>query len=144
MVDRVIKVRAWDTVGKQWLRITGFETAETSISDGYTLDGVFHDGDFVGRGGIIVTQYTGLKDRNGREIYEGDIIEGFFDYEKNRYEIVFGSDACYYGRSAPYNGLPNGGRQTVVLNNISDWAEVIGNIFEHPHLLGGNANGARS
>ena len=48
MTTRTFKFRAWGTVGKKWLWITGFETKETSISGGYTLDGLFHDGDYVG------------------------------------------------------------------------------------------------
>ena len=83
-----------------------------------------------------VGQFTGLPDKNGVEIYEGDIINGF-SMEMTAYEIKYGSDASFYGESAPYFGIPGAGTQTAGLNNISDWANVIGNIHDNPELLGG-------
>jgi len=83
----------------------------------------------------VLMQYTGLNDKQGKEIYEGDIVEGYFAGIKGRYEIVYGSDGCYFGQSAPYNGIKGAGVQTVGMNNISDWAEVIGDIYTTPELL---------
>lgn len=84
-----------------------------------------------------VGEFTNLLDKNGKEIWEGDIVEGYFAGIKGRYEIVYGSDACYYGQSAPHNGIKGAGTQTVGLNNIADWAEVIGNIHDNPELMEG-------
>lgn len=134
---RKIKVRAWDTVGKQWLWITGFETAETSISDGYTLDGLFHDGDYVGREGIIVTQSTHLKDRNGKEIYEGDIV-GYKSNDLKRYEKCV---VCYDLYQAKYKAVPlpmyfnNAGNGGWTGYELRSTCEILGNIFEHSELM---------
>ena len=129
---REIKFRAWDTVGNQWLWITGFETAETSKSDGYTLDGIFHNGDYVGKEGIVLMQYTGLKDRHGQEIYEGDILRD----DEMGLNVVRWEDGSFW-----LEMFYEGGQS--LMEHLSDYnevCEVIGNIYEHPHLLKGEEN----
>ena len=83
-----------------------------------------------------VGQYTGLKDKNGKEIYEGDIV--YFDYINVRnYEIVF-EDGAYWIRDKD--------NQYITLHEVIaickrpyNWeVEVIGNIYDNPELLGGN------
>lgn len=92
---------------------------------------------------IIVEQYTGLEDKSGKEIYEGDIInvigigiaqvidspsgEWMFFYRPEPDEI--NSD---FAGVDPKN-KPNGLWKT----NTTSYIEVIGNIHENPELLGG-------
>lgn len=136
---RELKFRAWDTKAKTWLQITGFETAETEPSVGYTLDGIFDDGNYVGMDGIILMQYTGLKDKNGREIYEGDILETEkMEYSGSGHYIgtvkVLGKVVFNNGRYALH--LETGAMS--YLSFALSFHEVIGNIYEHPHLLKGD------
>ena len=71
-----------------------------------------------------ICQYIGLKDKTGKRIFEGDIVEGWFNHEKVRGRIFYGSDATFF--------IQRKGLYGIVLNNAEDWVEVIGNVFDDP------------
>lgn len=71
-----------------------------------------------------VGQYTGLTDKNGTKIFEGDIIKAMMDY----------GPAGFYERIVPIKWLNNVGYQWQYFD-IST-IEVIGNIHDNPELLG--------
>lgn len=77
-----------------------------------------------------VGQYTGLNDRNGRKIFEGDIVD--IPGSKRQglpaeiyYSLVYGG---FYIRRYGY--------RTISLEDIN-WYEVVGNIFDNPELISG-------
>ncbi len=74
-----------------------------------------------------VGQYTGLTDRNGKKIFEGDIVTGYFNHEKIIGYIIYGSDATFF--------IQRDGLYGIGLNNATDWLSVIGNIHDSPELL---------
>lgn len=79
----------------------------------------------------ILMQYTGLKDKNGKEIYEGDILL----YDSNSKTSVFYKNGAFvrsYGNSNMYL-LYDSFIEDGCLYNY----EVIGNIYENPELLEG-------
>lgn len=77
----------------------------------------------------ILMQYTGLKDKNGKEIYEGDIIK----FADEHLKVIFNS--CNAPFDVEYIGgdleplVPIGGEW------IAEQIEIIGNIYETPELL---------
>ena len=77
-----------------------------------------------------VGQYTGLIDKNGKKIFEGDIVR----YGDTVHEVVFESR----NRTA-YFGLVYSESETLPFGHYQDLRqiEVIGNIYDNPELIGG-------
>ena len=76
-----------------------------------------------------VGQFAGLTDKNGKKIFEGDIIQ-----HGKRKGIIF-----YYGNFGMFmiSWIPNGGAN-IFMNVLHTEVEVIGNIHDNPELLGGS------
>ena len=100
-----------------------------------------------------VGQFTGLTDKNGRKVFEGDILRGFeypfcsngeFNYFA---EIVWFDDSSAFGiytfknPKSNVRGISEGNTDYLEYFNVDKW-EVIGNIHDNPELLeGGEGNG---
>ena len=72
-------------------------------------------------------QYTGLKDKNGKEIYEGDIVRPFYE-DKTIAQIMYSKGSFKILSSNGKDGF-------LSWNYFQEDVEVIGNIFENPELL---------
>lgn len=122
---REIKFRVWWPNGKRMflpkpgcdllIRIDGKKYVQIDIEENTGLD--------LADPEMIWLQYTGLKDKNGREIFEGDLLSNG-DYVM---KVEWNQDAW------TLNGLEN-----IVSNGVVDhskFLEVIGNIYENPELI---------
>lgn len=126
---RELKFRIWDGAKNEWLASSnkdalpyyGFalvgEVMTVQSPPVWSLDE-----------GNVVEQYTGLKDKNGTEIYEGDIIKVEGDAEIYRVEWIYSG----FGLEPRYNSplYP-------ILGNVKlrKKIEVIGNVHENPELV---------
>lgn len=77
---------------------------------------------------FVALQYTGLKDKNGEEIYEGDILKfKMYDGKYENYKIVF--------RNAEFEAINEEDTNFISTDIWNVYGEVIGNIYENPELL---------
>lgn len=125
---REIKFRAWD-------KVTGTMYTDLNFPDNYLIDlnmdvwdtkkkGPFGLGEVVYNRFELI-QFTGLKDKNDKEIYEGDIML----YLGSIGKVVYRNDMAMFMVSF------NVPRSVYSFDSMDEEIEVIGNIYQNPELL---------
>lgn len=131
---RELKFRVWSkqynsyvSTSDIYLRLDGEEFVGSAFSmllGTYSLGNIENASD-----DFVVEQYTGFIDKNGKEVYEGDIVEEYVTYSNGSTEDIV----------APVEWDEDEGCYAVALERLHSYdsseLEVIGNIHENPELL---------
>ena len=127
MINRKIKFRAYLKNEKKMIDVKSIDWDE----NGNLISINYPEGkDYFGykEDDIVLMQYTGVRDKNGEEIYEGDIVE----WLRAKFEIKWLlSSFCICNRKIGNLALEIGVNQCGIQNRLI----VIGNIYENPELL---------
>lgn len=123
---REIKFRAWDKDEKRWVDPERIYIG----ANGDLLSYGSHDDTGGFYTDIDIQFFTGLHDKNGKEIYEGDVVEVEDGPNKKNYPIIF------HKRTAAFTLEVGNGATEYLPNHVAyKQIEIIGNIYENPELL---------
>lgn len=136
-MSRDIKFRLWSKIGKKFIKTDDPDFNFVINSDGYlySIENFYGEIYVLLQLDIVVLQFTGLQDINGKDIYEGDILKYNFPYDgrlKHVSPVKFLETEASFGIKDIYgNEIP---LYRITANN---YFEVVGNIYENPELLEG-------
>jgi len=135
---REIKFRAWDKKNKGWLTGVDFnKDLRMSMSGGLSINSKIAERHNLDIHQIELTQYTGLKDKNGKEVYERDIVKREVRNDFGSMEIMtLAVMYCEHKGSWSLTKTPEDPEKPhYIMGNTSKNTEIIGNTKENPELL---------
>lgn len=123
---RAIKFRAWNKKKKEWL-FDYDKMGAFSLFGECVMLGEFSSIPLSRLNDIAIMQFTGLKDRNGNEIYEGDVVashngvaEGVVVYQAPKFIIQWPKRKTWH--------------EFILSPEQNQFEEILGNIYENPEL----------
>jgi len=138
-MKREIKFRVWHKVEKRYLPLsegTGSDhrvltidagTGNVSMFNVYGLESPVN----YSSEDVVIEQFTGLKDKNGKDIYDGDILESYPNKD-TVFSVSFGKSGDYKRYGWCLNGYMN---RCYSMDDCPTKMQVIGNIHDNPELL---------
>lgn len=134
MAMREIKVRAWYKPYKQMCQVESLRFDGNGVYTAVLIEEPFYDRRIVEADEIVIEQFTGLKDKNGTEIYHGDICSFTSKTGKHIGVVEWLDNLAGFGLRMVKNNFRYtfSGLDTMGVN--LDTLKVIGNIHENPEL----------
>jgi uncharacterized phage protein (TIGR01671 family) len=129
---REIEYKIWDKENKKWVR--GFDQIVIGDEKDFYSEWInMHSGDVFIISNVVIpfveiVMFTGLLDKNGKKIFECDIVktEGIYSGESCNWTVSF-HNTCFK--------LTNKDDMEYLSSYMNDELEIIGNIFENPELV---------